>query len=38
MIILKTPDEIALMAKASRVVAEALEVLKSAAKPGVTTR
>jgi methionine aminopeptidase len=37
MIILKTPDEIALMAKASRVVAEALEVLKSAAKPGVTT-
>ncbi len=37
MIILKTPNEIALMAKASRVVAEALEVLKSAAKPGVTT-
>ena len=37
MIILKTLDEIALMAKASRVVAEALEVLKSAAKPGVTT-
>ena len=37
MIILKTPDEIALMAKASRVVAEALEVLKSAAKSGVTT-
>jgi methionyl aminopeptidase len=37
MIILKTPDEIALMAKASRVVAEALEVLKSATKPGVTT-
>jgi methionyl aminopeptidase len=37
MIILKTPDEIALMEKASRVVAEALEVLKSAAKPGVTT-
>ena len=37
MIILKTPDEIALMAKASRVVAEALEVLKSAVKPGVTT-
>src|SRR5688500_17357954 len=37
MIILKTPDEIALLAKASRVVAEALEVLKSAAKPGVTT-
>ena len=37
MIILKTPDEIALMAKASRVVAEALEGLKSATKPGVTT-
>ena len=37
MIILKTPDEIALMAKASRVVAEVLEVLKSATKPGVTT-
>ncbi|MDF2459083.1 MAG: map [Nitrospira sp.] len=37
MIILKTPDEIAMMAKASRVVAEALEVLKSAVKPGVST-
>jgi methionyl aminopeptidase len=37
MIILKTPAEIALMAKASRVVAEAQEELKSAAKPGVTT-
>jgi methionyl aminopeptidase len=37
MIILKTPDEIAVMAKASKVVAEALEVLKSAVKPGVTT-
>jgi methionyl aminopeptidase len=37
MIILKTPDEIAVMAKASRVVAEALEVLKTAVKPGVTT-
>jgi methionyl aminopeptidase len=37
MIILKTPDEIAVMAKASRVVAEALAVLKSAVKPGVTT-
>jgi len=37
MIILKTPDEIAVMAKASRVVAEALEVLRSAVKPGVTT-
>ncbi|HKY71228.1 MAG TPA: type I methionyl aminopeptidase [Nitrospira sp.] len=37
MIILKTPDEIAVMAKASRVVAEALEVLKSAVKAGITT-
>lgn len=37
MIILKTPDEIAVMAQASKVVAEALEVLKSAVKPGVTT-
>ena len=37
MIILKTPDEVAVMAKASRVVAEALAVLKSAVKPGVTT-
>ena len=37
MISLKTPDEIAVMAKASRVVAEALAVLKDAVKPGVTT-
>jgi methionyl aminopeptidase len=37
MIILKTPDEIAVMARASRVVAEALAVLKNAVKPGVTT-
>ncbi|MDF0644811.1 MAG: type I methionyl aminopeptidase [Nitrospira sp.] len=37
MIILKTPAEVARMAKASRVVAEALEVLKQAVKPGVTT-
>ena len=37
MIILKTLDEIAVMAKASRVVAEALAVLKSAVKPGITT-
>jgi methionyl aminopeptidase len=37
MIILKTPDEIAVMAKASKVVAEALAVLKSAVKPGITT-
>jgi methionyl aminopeptidase len=37
MIILKTPEEIAVMAKASRIVAEALAVLKSAIKPGMTT-
>jgi methionyl aminopeptidase len=37
MIILKTPDEIAVMAKASRVVAEVLSLLKQAVKPGVTT-
>lgn len=37
MIILKTPGEIAVMAKASRVVAEALAVLKNAVKPGITT-
>lgn len=37
MIILKTPEEIAVMAKASRVVAEALEVVKKAVRPGVTT-
>jgi methionyl aminopeptidase len=37
MIILKAPDEIAVMAKASRVVAEALEVVKKAVRPGITT-
>ena len=37
MIILKTPDEIAVMAEASRVVAEALAIVKDAVKPGVTT-
>jgi methionyl aminopeptidase len=37
MIILKTPEEVAVMAKASRVVAETLEVLKRAVRPGVTT-
>lgn len=37
MIILKTPDEIAVMAKASRVVAEVLEVLRSTVKAGITT-
>lgn len=37
MIILKTPEEIAVMAEASRVVAETLEVLKLAVRPGITT-
>ncbi|GBL39032.1 MAG: type I methionyl aminopeptidase [Nitrospiraceae bacterium] len=37
MIILKTVDEIAVMARASRVVAETLEVLKNAVHPGITT-
>jgi methionyl aminopeptidase len=37
MIILKTPDEIAIMAKASRIVAEVLEILKQGVRPGVTT-
>ena len=37
MIILKTPDEIAVMAQASRVVAEALQILKKAVRPGITT-
>jgi methionyl aminopeptidase len=37
MIILKTPAEIEIMAQASRVVAEALEILKSEVKPGITT-
>lgn len=37
MIVLKTPDEIEVMAKASRVVAETLEVLKKAVRAGVTT-
>ena len=37
MIILKTPDEIVVMALASRVVAETLEVLKKAVRPGITT-
>ena len=37
MIILKTPDEIEVMAKASRVVAETLVVLKKAVRAGVTT-
>jgi methionyl aminopeptidase len=37
MIILKTPDEIEVMAQASRVVAEALEVVRKAVRSGVTT-
>jgi methionyl aminopeptidase len=37
MIILKTPAEIAVMAEASRVVAEALEVVRKAVCPGIST-
>lgn len=37
MIILKTPDEIEIMAKASRLVAKTLQVLKQEVRPGVTT-
>jgi methionyl aminopeptidase len=37
MIILKTPAEIALMAEASRVVAEALAIVKKAVSPGIST-
>lgn len=37
MIVLKTAEEIELVAKASRIVAEAHEVLKKSVKPGVTT-
>jgi methionyl aminopeptidase len=37
MIVFKTPDEIALMAQASQVVAEVLEVLKGNVVPGITT-
>ena len=37
MIILKTPDEIAVMAQASRVVAETLEILRKTVRPGITT-
>jgi methionyl aminopeptidase len=36
-IILKTPGEIAIIAKASRLVAETLQVLKREVRPGVTT-
>ncbi len=37
MIILKTPAEIAVMAEASRVVAEALQVVRKAVCPGIST-
>ncbi|MFO0779047.1 MAG: type I methionyl aminopeptidase [Nitrospira sp.] len=37
MIILKTPAEIEVMAAASRVVAEALDVVKEAVRPGIST-
>jgi methionyl aminopeptidase len=37
MIILKTPDEIEVMAKASKLVAETLQALKREVRPGVTT-
>jgi len=37
MIILKTPEEVEIMAKASRVVAEALQVLKKEVRPGIST-
>ncbi|GMV51686.1 type I methionyl aminopeptidase [Nitrospirales bacterium NOB] len=37
MIVFKTPDEVALMAEASRVVAEVLELLRGQVAPGMTT-
>lgn len=37
MIILKTPEEIEIMARASRLVAETLMVLKQEVRPGITT-
>lgn len=37
MIILKTPDEIEVMARASRVVAETLAMLRREVRPGITT-
>ncbi|NJL17305.1 MAG: type I methionyl aminopeptidase [Nitrospira sp.] len=37
MIILKTPAEIDVMAEASRVVAEALEIVRKAVRPGIST-
>ncbi len=37
MIVMKTPEEVELIAKASRVVAEVLEVLREKVAPGITT-
>ena len=37
MIVLKTPEEVDTMAKASRVVAEALEILRKEVRPGIST-
>jgi methionyl aminopeptidase len=37
MIVLKTPEEVELIARASRLVAETLEVLKREVRPGITT-
>lgn len=37
MIILKTPDEIEIMARASKVVAETIQALKREVRPGITT-
>lgn len=37
MIILKTPDEIEIMARAAKLVAETLQVLKREVRPGITT-
>ncbi len=37
MIVLKTPEEVELMAQASKIVAEAHQVLKKEVKPGITT-
>ena len=37
MILLKSPEEIALMHRASMIVAEILEELAAAVKPGITT-
>jgi methionyl aminopeptidase len=37
MIVLKTPEEVDVMAKASRVVAEALQILKKEVRPGIST-